>query len=86
MSGCYYEIDRRPPRGYQPTVSASGQVSYYLEPQEEYAGVVPLFMVMLSDEQEDVRILAERCLAADAVTIVDALRLQSSIANHRGAP
>lgn len=68
--------DRRPPRGYEPPHPRmrTKYTHYYLEPQVDYDGPTPLFMVTrLSADGE--RILAERCLIDDATSIVDALSL-----------
>jgi hypothetical protein len=69
-----------PPPPYQYHQPKTGQACYFLEPQVDYDGPTPLYMVMRG-EDDNARILAERCLLHDGITIVDALRLQWSIAN-----
>lgn len=73
--------DRRPPKGYGPPHSGmrTKHTYFYLREQILYDGVTPLFMVMCL-QAEGERIIAERCLLRDAMAIVDALRLDYSIA------
>jgi hypothetical protein len=68
------ETKRTPPVGYEwPGVSDAPDTHYYLEPQANYDGATPQYMVMCM-EPGVIRILAERCFLKDAVLIVDALR------------
>jgi hypothetical protein len=73
------KIDRSPPSGYEwPRMKQDKYTHYYLEPQANYDGMTPQFMVM-EMAPGIIRILAERCFVADAIRLVDALRLSYSI-------
>ena len=72
--------DRRAPRGYEPPFPGTPHgTRYYLQPQSDYDGPTPLYMVMRAHDA-GARILAERCLLGDGMAIVDALRLAHSLA------
>lgn len=66
--------DREPPVGYErPLMWESPPCHFYLEPQANYEGATPQFMIMHT-EPGCIRLLAEKCLLKDATLIVDALR------------
>lgn len=68
------QTDRNPPVGYEwPGMSDSAFSHFYLEPQANYDGATPQFMVMEMGPAT-IRILAEKCFLQDATRIVDALR------------
>jgi hypothetical protein len=67
-------VNRAAPDGYQrPPLHQADRIDYYLTPQSRWTGATPLFTVQMREPGAE-HILAERCLAAHGMLIVDALR------------